>query len=106
MDMIAIDASRPLHSSLRVYLLEARHEFLRMLRTPSFALPVLLFPALFYTLFGLVLNRADGGVAATYLLATYGVFGVMGAGLFGFGVVVAMEQIGRASCRESVCQSV
>src|SRR3546814_8544474 len=63
-----------------------------MLRTPSFALPVLLFPALFYTLFGLVLNRADGGVAATYLLATYGVFGVMGAGLFGFGVVVAMER--------------
>src|SRR3546814_12513879 len=63
-----------------------------MLRTPSFALPVLLFPALFYTLFGLVLNRADGGVAATYLLATYGVFGVMGAGLFGFGVVVAVER--------------
>ncbi|HEY9540417.1 MAG TPA: ABC transporter permease [Luteimonas sp.] len=92
MDMIAIDASRPLHSSLRIYLLEARHEFLRMLRTPSFALPVLLFPALFYTLFGLVLNRADGGMAARYLLATYGVFGVMGAGLFGFGVVVAMER--------------
>src|SRR3546814_2632702 len=78
MNMIAIDASRPLHSSLRIYLLEARHEFLRMLRTPSFALPVLLFPALFYTLFGLVLNRADGGMAARYLLATYGVFGVMG----------------------------
>src|SRR3546814_14561271 len=81
-----------LFRSLRVYLLEARHEFLRMLRTPSFALPVLLFPALFYTLFGLVLNRADGGVAATYLLATYGVFGAMGAGLFGFGVVVAMAR--------------
>src|SRR3546814_15754021 len=31
-------------------------------------------------------------MAARYLLATYGVFGVMGAGLFGFGVVVAMER--------------
>ena len=82
----------PRHSVLRIYLLEARHEFQRMLRTPSFALPVLLFPALFYTLFGLVLNRADGGGAARYLLATYGVFGIMGAGLFGFGVVVAMER--------------
>lgn len=77
---------------VRIYLLEARYEFLRMLRTPAFALPVLLFPALFYTLFGLVLNRADGGGAARYLLASYGVFGVMGAGLFGFGVVVATER--------------
>ncbi|MDN5780562.1 MAG: ABC transporter permease [Luteimonas sp.] len=80
------------HSPLRSYLLEAKHEFLRLLRTPSFALPSLLFPALFYTLFGLVLNRSDGGQAARYLLATYSVFGVMGAGLFGFGVVVAMER--------------
>jgi ABC-2 type transport system permease protein len=86
-----VDSPAP-PSSLRIYLLEARHEFVRMLRTPSFALPVLLFPALFYTLFGLVLNRADGGMAARYLLATYGVFGIMGAGMFGFGVVVAMER--------------
>ena len=92
MNANAIDADRSPHPSLRIYLLEAKHEFLRMLRTPSFALPVLLFPALFYTLFGLLLNRADGGMAARYLLATYGVFGVMGAGLFGFGVVVAMER--------------
>jgi ABC-2 type transport system permease protein len=80
------------HSPLRSYLLEAKYEFLRLLRTPSFALPSLLFPAMFYTLFGIVLNRGDGGQAARYLLATYSVFGVMGAGLFGFGVVVAMER--------------
>ncbi|MGN7726779.1 ABC transporter permease [Luteimonas sp. 22616] len=92
MNAITTGASLSPPSALRIYLLEARHEFLRMLRTPSFALPVLLFPALFYTLFGLVLNRADGGMAARYLLATYGVFGIMGAGLFGFGVVVAMER--------------
>ena len=90
--MNTLAMTTPAHSPLRSYLLEAKHEFLRMLRTPSFALPVLLFPALFYTLFGLVLNRADGGMAARYLLASYGVFGVMGAGLFGFGVVVAMER--------------
>ena len=92
MNTIATDANLSPHSPLRSYLLEAKHEFLRMLRTPSFALPVLLFPALFYTLFGLVLNRADGGMAARYLLATYGVFGIMGAGMFGFGVVMAMER--------------
>ncbi|HVI58564.1 MAG TPA: ABC transporter permease [Luteimonas sp.] len=79
-------------SPLRSYLLEARCEFLRLLRTPSFALPVMLFPALFYLLFGVLLNRSDGGQAARYLMATYGVFGVMGAGLFAFGVTVAMER--------------
>ena len=31
-------------SSTRAYLLEARYEFLRLLRTPSFSLPCLLFP--------------------------------------------------------------
>ncbi len=79
------------HSSVRSYLLEARYEFMRTLRTPSFALPTLLFPALFYVLFGVLLNRGNSN-AAQYLLATYGVFGVMGVGLFAFGVTVAMER--------------
>lgn len=79
------------HSPLRSYALEARYEFLRLLRTPSFAIPSLLFPALFYLLFGVLLNKSNGD-AARYLLATYGVFGVMGAGLFAFGVTVALER--------------
>lgn len=79
-------------AALRSYALEAKYEFLRLLRTPMFALPTLLFPTLFYLLFGIVLGgRGDGG-AAQFLLATYGVFGVMGAALFGFGVTVAMER--------------
>jgi len=79
------------HSVLRSYLLEARYECLRTLRTPSFVIPSLLFPAMFYVLFGILLNRGNGD-AARYLLATYGVFGVMGTGLFAFGVTVAMER--------------
>ncbi|WP_368565113.1 ABC transporter permease [Pseudoxanthomonas sp. UTMC 1351] len=82
----------PAFSPWRAYALEARYEFLRLLRTPSFVLPVLSFPALFYLLFGILLNRSGNGDAARYLLATYGVFGVMGVGLFGFGVSVAMER--------------
>lgn len=78
------------HPLLRSYLLEAKYEFLRLLRTPIFALPTLLFPAMFYLLFGVAMNRGGGG--AQYLLATYGVFGVMGAAMFGFGVTVAMER--------------
>jgi ABC-2 type transport system permease protein len=78
-------------SSLRSYRLEAKYEFLRLLRTPMFSIPVLAFPALFYLLFGVVMNGGSPQ-AAQYLLATYGVFGVMGAALFGFGVTVAMER--------------
>ncbi len=75
------------------YVREARYEFLRLARTPSFVLPTLLFPALFYLLFGVVLARGHaGGDAARYLLATYGVFGIMGASLFGFGVTIAIER--------------
>ncbi|MEP6940718.1 MAG: ABC transporter permease [Rudaea sp.] len=73
------------------YALEAKFEFLRVLRTPAFAVPTLLFPPMFYLLFGLILNRGNAG-AAQYLFATYSVFGVMAPGLFGFGVGVAIER--------------
>lgn len=73
------------------YLVEARYEVLRLWRTPAFSLPMLLFPSMFYLLFGVLM--AKGSVAAaTFLLATYGVFGVMGVALFGFGVVVAEDR--------------
>lgn len=75
------------------YLREARYEFMRLARTPAFVLPTLLFPAFFYLLFGVVLSRGVTSVdAGRYLLATYGVFGIMGASLFGFGVSVAIER--------------
>ena len=91
MNTIETAAAPATHPVLPSYLLEAKYEFLRLLRTPSYALPTLLFPVLFYLLFGVLLNRSSGD-AARYLLATYGVFGVMGAGLFGFGVTVALER--------------
>ena len=77
----------------KIYMLESRMELLKVLRTPAFAIPSLLFPIMFYTFFGLIFNR-DGmsGQAPTYLLATYGVFGVMGPSLFAFGVGVASER--------------
>jgi ABC-2 type transport system permease protein len=78
----------------RSLLLEARCEFLRMLRTPGFVVPTLLFPLMFYLLFGVLLggNAKSGYDASRYLLASYCVFGVMSPGLFGFGVVVALER--------------
>ena len=89
MNTIAIHKRAP----LRCYFLEARCEFLRLLRAPSFAVPTLVFPPMFYLLFGVLLNGGHGGdKAASYLLATYGVFGVMAPGLFGFGVAMALDR--------------
>ncbi len=78
--------------TLGVYVREARFEFLRVLRTPGFALPTLLFPTMFYVFFGLLFGQNGNGHVATYMLASYGTFGVMAPALFGFGVGVAMER--------------
>lgn len=79
---------------LRSYLIEIRLEFLRLLRTPSFSLPTLIFPPMFYVLFALLMpfGKSSGWQAGHYLLASYTVMGVMAPGLFGFGVTVAMER--------------
>jgi ABC-2 type transport system permease protein len=79
---------------LRTYALEAKYEFLKLLRTPHYAVPTLVFPVMFYLLFGLSLSgRSKGGVgAAEYLLASYSIFGVVTASLFAFGAFVAMER--------------
>lgn len=79
-------------ATLHAWRQEARYEFLRLWRTPSFSLPCLLFPALFYLLFGVLLGHGNGGEAARYLLAGYSVFGVMGVALFGFGMTVALDR--------------
>ncbi|RBP49612.1 ABC transporter permease [Arenicella xantha] len=75
---------------MNIYLNEAGAEILKALRAPEFVLPTLLMPMAFYTLFGVVLPGADNN--APYLLATYGVFAVMGPSIFGFGVGVANER--------------
>jgi ABC-2 type transport system permease protein len=70
----------------RIYLKEAKYEFLKNLRLRVYTVSVITFPLMFYVLFGLVLNakEAIGGTGvSTYLIATYGTFGVMGASLFG-----------------------
>ena len=88
---IATNDGRSAPNHMLAYALEAKFEFLRVLRTPAFAFPTLLFPPMFYLLFGVLLNRGNAN-AAHYLFATYSVFGVMAPSLFGFGVGVAIER--------------
>src|SRR5690606_21899044 len=86
-----MDTTLPLPAPLRACLVETRCELMRMWREPAYSIPVLGFPAMFYLLFAVLLNRGNPA-AADYLLATYGVFGVVGAALFGFGVTIAMDR--------------
>jgi ABC-2 type transport system permease protein len=86
------NSGRP--SQLRIYGTEAAHEFLKLIRVPVFAISTLAFPLMFYVIFGLSFADQPTGTVGvtTYLLATYGAFGVIGSALFGFGVGVAMER--------------
>jgi ABC-2 type transport system permease protein len=77
--------------TLNIYRLESKFEWLKSIRNPAFALPAILFPAIFYSFFGVLMNQHNPE-AATYLLCTYGTFGVIGPALFSFGAGLAVER--------------
>jgi ABC-2 type transport system permease protein len=88
----AIPAGR--RNVARIFTLEARYEFLKLLRMPAYIVPTLAFPLVFYMLFGVALRQGTHGSFdfPTYLIATYGAFGVMNAAFSGLGVGLAVER--------------
>lgn len=88
---LSMPANMSLAQKINLYKLETKYEWLKTIRNPAFSLPAILFPALFYTFFGVVMNQENSQVAS-YLLCTYGVFGVMGPALFSFGAGLAVER--------------
>jgi len=84
----------PAHT-VTIYWKETKYEFLKYLRVRMYTASVLSFPIMFYVLFGLLLSSRDaiGGMRVpTYLIATYGTFGVMGASLFGTAAGLASDR--------------
>lgn len=80
---------------MRPFALEAKYELYKMARLRAFVVPTLGFPIMFYVLFGLVLphgGTGGGPMVSTYLLATYGAFGVIGIALQALDVGVATER--------------
>src|SRR5277367_6333065 len=77
------------------YLTETKFECLRALRAPAFAIPFLLLPLVLYVLFGIFLagsmSKGDTTVARI-MFVNWAVFGIMGPGMFGFGMFVATER--------------
>jgi ABC-2 type transport system permease protein len=87
--------TRSARHTATIYWKEAKYEFLKNLRLRLYTASVLSFPLMFYILFGLVLNSKEAIGATrvpTYLLATYGTFGVMGASLFGTAAGLASDR--------------
>ncbi|MBU1439201.1 MAG: ABC transporter permease, partial [Gammaproteobacteria bacterium] len=58
--------SRP--QQLHLLLTEAKYDLLTLWRTPGFVAPSLIFPVMFYLLFGVFLTK---GGQSDYLLVTY-----------------------------------
>jgi ABC-2 type transport system permease protein len=80
-------------SAPRVFLLEAHTEFLRLLRAPSFAVPTIAFPLLFYVLFGVLLAPVHASPeGARRALASFLVLGTMAPGLFALGVTLSSDR--------------
>ena len=88
-------ASMPGGLLWRAYWAEAKFEVVRACRAPAFAIPFLGMPIVFYVLVGIFLtgsmSHGDQRVAPT-MFVNWATFGVMGPGMFGFGMFVATER--------------
>lgn len=86
----------PMRRVLNAYWTEIKYECLRMMRTPAFAVPFLAIPVLLYLFFGLLISgnaEASRNVNTPFYLYTgFSVVGIMGPGLFGFGISIALER--------------
>jgi ABC-2 type transport system permease protein len=110
-DVFGNTAIRNQNSALVVYLKEVKYEFLKNFRLRVYSVSTILFPTMFYVLFGLLLGSAtiQGVRTPAYLIASYGAFGVMGTSLFGTAAGLAAErglgwlQVKRASPMPPAC---
>jgi ABC-2 type transport system permease protein len=81
--------------AVSVFFKETKYEFMKLMRVPRFSLMTIAFPLLFYIIYGILLYRSQhiGGLSVpSYMLATFGTFGVIGVCLFGIGVNLANER--------------
>jgi len=88
-------AAMPSGRVWRAYFTEAKYETIRALRSPAFAIPFLAMPLALYVLIGVFLvsamSHGDARIAPT-MFVNWSIFGIMGPGMFGFGMFVATER--------------
>ena len=81
--------------TLRAYLIEAKYELLRMIRTPAYAFPALLMPVFLYTLIGIFVIKPGAGVdpkLPMFMFAAFSVFALTSPGMYGLGQAFAIER--------------
>ena len=81
--------------TLRAYLIEAKYELLRMIRTPAYAFPALLMPVLLYLLFSIVVvgpNAVNQPKLPIFMFAAFSVFALTSPGMYGLGQAFAVER--------------
>ena len=83
-----------LRYSANLYKTEAKYEVIKQIRNRIYCFSAIGFPIMFYLLFGITNKAAtvNGVSFAKYLMASYCVFGMLGAALFGVGVNFAIER--------------
>ena len=89
------DGPLPVRRAIGAYLAETRYEFIRSLRNPAFAVPMMLLPAALYLLFAVVIAGeaiAKDATLGVYLFAGFGVMAVSMPALFGIGASLALER--------------
>jgi len=76
---------------------QLRAEFLRYLRSPIFSVFTLALPVVFYLFFGIpnATFQIAGVSGGTYLMASFGAYGVANVMLFTFGIGVALDRARR-----------
>ncbi|HLA73750.1 MAG TPA: ABC transporter permease [Steroidobacteraceae bacterium] len=92
---IAVDAPLPGRRVLGAYLAETRYEFMRSLRNPAFALPMMLIPAALYLLFAVFIAGEaidKDPPLGVFLFAGFAVMAVSMPALFGIGTSLALER--------------
>src|SRR5580700_6436713 len=69
-------------------------EFVRLIRVPAFSIPVIIFPIMFFAIFGLPYAHAqiEGISVGAYVLASFGAYAVISVALFSFGITVANDR--------------
>ena len=77
-------AARELAPIGQITIAQARSEFLRLIRVPAFSVPSIVFPIMFYALFGLPFahEMVNGVSIAVYALASFGAYSVINVAMF------------------------
>jgi len=79
---------------VRCYAKEAKYAFTRLMRNPSFWVPTLLFPVLFYLLIGFIFGafKSTDPNVPYFMFCGFATMGAMTPGMFGFGIGLALER--------------